>query len=118
MSSGGGDFDSTDSLGSCALHWAAGNGHLDVCRYLVEVCGADPATRCTQGRADGRQALHWAARNGRVRVMEWLVREQAVDVNDSMLDGTTAFHLAVWRGQVGAAAWLAWSGADTRAVNR
>ena len=75
-----------DSLGSCALHWAAGSGHLEVCRYLVEqapeALRLPVGTRCETGRADGRHALHWAARNNQIRVMEWLVSEHKMSVND------------------------------------
>ena len=31
--------------GSTALMWAAGAGHVDVCRFLVEECGANPLSR-------------------------------------------------------------------------
>ena len=109
---------SVDALGSCALHWAAGNGHLECCQFLVDKAQVDPSVRCTQGRADGRHALHWASRNGHIDVMEWLVSKHGLDVNDPTFDGTTPFHWAVWRGEVEAAAWLARRGANTTARNR
>jgi ankyrin repeat protein len=31
-----------DRHGSSALMWAAGSGHLQVCKYLVEVLGVPP----------------------------------------------------------------------------
>mmetsp|Transcript_13895 Transcript_13895/g.32803 ORF Transcript_13895/g.32803 Transcript_13895/m.32803 type:complete len:235 (-) Transcript_13895:639-1343(-) len=87
----------TDRHGSTALHFAAGAGQLEVCRYLVERCGVAPDQSCTTGRRDLRQALHWAARNGQLRVCHWLVARKGVDVNAVTRDGTNAFHWAVWQ---------------------
>ena len=44
--------------GSPALHWAAGGGHLGICRVLKEKGASLQHTR-----RDGRNALHWAARS-------------------------------------------------------
>ena len=54
-----------DRHGSTALHWAAGGGHMHVCRWLLEEAQADALH--TQP-ASGRNALHWAARNGHAEV--------------------------------------------------
>ena len=63
-----------DPNGSGSLLWAAGGGHLHVCRYLVESCGVDPATTADSSGArrgyKGRSALHWASRNGHLDVVE------------------------------------------------
>merc|ERR1712232_1183336 len=40
----GWDPKTRDKNGCPALLWAAGNGHLDVCQYLVHSCGLDPNT--------------------------------------------------------------------------
>lgn len=106
-----------DRHGATALHWAAGMGHLEVCRWLVEHAGVDPDERCTSGRADGRTALHWAARNGKLEVVRWLVVEHRLDPDTQTNDGTSPFHWAVWQQQHRVCRWLRDAGADTSAVN-
>ena len=86
---------STDHNGSCALHWAAGSGALDVCKFLVETLGEDPNRKQIK---DGRTAMHWAARNGRVEVCKWLHENHHVSINQPTFDGTTPFMWAVWGG--------------------
>lgn len=104
-----------DRHGSTALLWAAGGGHLDVCRWLVRACGVDAAER---QKRDGRCALHWAARNGRVAVCRWLVDEQRLDPDTPTRDGTVALHWAVWQRQLPAVEYLvAEAGANLHAVN-
>ena len=65
-----------DTHGSSALMWAAGNGHLEACGWLVRRGGVDPSGTA---RKDGRTALHWAARNGHLLVCQWLVQTAGVD---------------------------------------
>jgi len=84
-----------DKNGSCALHWAAGGGSLEICEYLVEVLGEDPRRRQA---SDGRTAMHWAARNAQLEVCAWLFEKHAVSVNDPTNDGTTPFMWCVWGG--------------------
>ena len=50
--------------------------------------------------------MHWAARNGRTEVCAWLHFAHGVSVDDPTSDGTTPFHLAVWRGHVDTCRWL------------
>ena len=105
-----------DRHGSNALHWAAGSGHLHVCKHLVDTCGVDPGS--TQVR-DGRNAMHWAARNGKTDVCEWLWREKGVSVDVPTIDGTTAFHWAVWQGHFATCDWLVnVASCDWRALNQ
>ena len=112
----GWDASTIDKNGACALHWAAGAGHLAVCQYLVTECGVDVAAATTKGRRDCRNALHWAARNGHTAVCEWLVG-QGLAVDSPTKDGTTAFHWAVWQRHIGTAKFLVASGANPVAVN-
>ena len=68
-----------DANGSTAWHWAAGRGHLAVCRWLHSL--SSPCPRRTVGgrfverTGAGRTALHYAARNGHLRTVQWLVVE-------------------------------------------
>lgn len=93
-----------DKHGSSALLWAAGGGHLSMCKYLVEECGVDPVKH--EQSKDGRNALHWAARNGRLDVCRWLVDKCGLPPNRGTKDGTTPFHWAVWQSQLKVCKWL------------
>lgn len=112
-----------DRNGAPGLLWAAGGGHLEVCRWLCSAEGGprvDP-TQCVQRARrgfDGRTALHYAARNGRVEVVRWLVREAGCDVNEATAEGTTAFCWACWQGQEATCRVLVQElGADPHVVN-
>lgn len=93
----------SDRHGSTAIHFAAGGGHLEACRLLVQDAHVDVATA---QRTDGRTAMHWAARNGHVAVCKWLMSVGA-DPDAATRDGTTAFHWAAWQGQIAVMEWLA-----------
>ena len=96
---------SVDRYGSTALLWAAGEGHIEVCRYLVDFCGAN--VNELRGK-DGmkRHALHWAARNGRLVVAKWLVDELGVNPDVPTGDGTTPLHFAAFNAQLHMCRWL------------
>ena len=96
----------TDRHGSCALMWAAGGGHLELCKWLVSSSvGMDPHAVQTRHKSR-RTPLHWAARNGRLHVCKWLVEECGVDPDARTVDGTSAFHFAVHWGHVDVLRWL------------
>lgn len=92
---------SLDSNGCSGLLWAAGFGHLEICKYLVDVCSVSVAKQLQQGRRgySERNALHWAARNGHLPVVKWLVEEKDLFVDLGSSDGTTALCLAAWQCQ-------------------
>lgn len=94
----------SDKHGSTALMWAAGEGHLHVCKYLVDVCGVNALEK--KGGKRMRHPIHWAARNNRTEVCEWLVKKKYVDINIGTDDGTTALHYATWTGAVETVRWL------------
>ena len=62
----------TDRNGCNALAWAAGEGHLSICQYLVEKCGVNINELSGKPKRK-RHALHWAARNGRLDVVKWFI---------------------------------------------
>ena len=104
-----GDAAAIDRHGSCALMWAAGGGHLELCRWLVSNAGLDPHAAQTHHRSR-RTPLHWAARNGHMEVCKWLVDECGVDPDVRSMDGTSAFHYAVHSGHANILYWLVgWS---------
>lgn len=94
-----------DDEGNSPLSWAAGNGYLNVCRYLVEECGMDPA-RAVGKKKRRRQAIHWSARNGHSHICEWLVISHGIDVDATTENGTTPLHFAIWMGQFDCVSWL------------
>lgn len=62
--------------GRAPLHWAARNGHLEMCRWLV-ARGAD-ANAPTN---DGTRPLHWAVWRGQLAVCHWLIEEAGADLH-------------------------------------
>ena len=88
----------TDRKGAFLVHWAAGSGHLQVLRYLVDECGCSPEEPQRGKRGfRGRTPLHWSARNGHLHVVKYLVVEHGVDLEAATVDGTTAFCWACWQ---------------------
>mmetsp|Transcript_98746 Transcript_98746/g.226904 ORF Transcript_98746/g.226904 Transcript_98746/m.226904 type:complete len:524 (+) Transcript_98746:47-1618(+) len=102
------DLTIVDRNGSNALLWAAGGGHLEVVRFLLEAA-VDPRLAVQSGRRGfaGRTALHWAARNGCLEVARLLVVESGCHKDQGTTDGTTALHWAAWQGQLDMIRWLA-----------
>ena len=101
-----------DRYGNGPLSWAAGSGHLEVCKWLVSFGGCDvnrPAKK------DGRLALHWASRNGKLDVVKYLVEgglsggsklQALTPVTAETADGDTPFMLAAWQGHLELCKWL------------
>lgn len=57
------------STGRTPLHYAARNGHIGVCRLLVERCGADSSPCCSRGGVSPLQLAVWQNRLGVVRYL-------------------------------------------------
>ena len=86
-----------DKHGNTALMWAAGAGHLDVVKWLVEEEQVDVQASNKQGRT----AVMWAAKNGRVAVLQWMLHQAPqprADVGACMKDGSRAWDWAVYGG--------------------
>lgn len=128
-----------DHHGSLLLHWAAGGGHLDLVRYLVEERGCDVnAVQVGHRSFAGRTPLHWAARHGHVAVVDYLLTSFSLSSsstddednnnnhnnNTNMVvdavtaDGTTAFCWAAWQGHVPILERLYTAGCDVQSCNR
>lgn len=79
-----------DSAGYTPLHYAARNGHSDVCEMLL-LSGANPDARTRSIKAT---PLHRAASQGHVETVEKLLKYRA-NVNLKDADGKTALHRAI-----------------------
>ena len=74
--------------GFTPLHFAALNGHLDVCKYITEITD-DKSPRCNSGSTP----LHQAALNGHLDVCKYLM-EIIDDKNPRCNDGLTPIEFA------------------------
>ena len=126
-----------DNKGATPLMWAAGGGHLDIARHLIEDCGCDPC-QSQRGKRSfaGRTALHWAARNGHIEVVRYMItlttsRDQnrgggtnfppSIPMHKLLeaktQDGTTAFGWACWQRHLQVMECLYGHGCDIHALN-
>lgn len=103
-----------DRHGSRAEHWAAGGGHLDCLRFLLEECHVkaahDTSSICPPNkrprRRDGKTCLHYAARNGRIECLEYLLTVSKMDLECATGEGTTPFHMACYGGHLSSVRYL------------
>ena len=92
-------FTTKDRNGSTAEHWAAGSGHLECLRFLVEEGKTqEPPTKMR--RREGKTSLHYAARNGHLDCIRYLVEERGYSLRAASGDGTTPFHMACFGGNL------------------
>ncbi|XP_035380821.1 transient receptor potential cation channel, subfamily N, member 1 [Electrophorus electricus] len=80
--------------GSCPLHLAAGGGHTEVTKVLL-----DAGASATEEDSDGMTAVHLAARNGHTHILEVLKANVSLKITSSKT-GLTALHVAACFGQV------------------
>lgn len=131
-----------DKKGSTPLHYAAGNGHIEICRFLLQTVseqgeGTDSSNyrgnnSCCKingiaatssyaniaNKTQGRTALHWAARNGHLAVCKLLVEDFGANPDPLAKGDVTPLQLAVWRGHIHVCFWLSTPGTvDKHFVN-
>lgn len=101
--------------GRTGLHWAARNGHLRACRWLV-AHGADANARTV----DGTCALHWAVWRGELGVAQYLVDEAGADLHSTNHFGCNAIQWAAQSdsGDLRMCRWLRDRGLDIKLLNR
>ena len=88
-----------DKHGNTPLMWAAGAGHLDVVRWLIEEQSVDVEDRNKQGRS----ALMWAAKNGQLAVVRWMLEDAPLpraSASAQMKDGSRAWDWAIYGGDL------------------
>lgn len=81
-----------DKEGRTPLHFAAQNGHLDVCNLLIQQgCHPDDQDQVKY------TALHRASSQGHTEVIEFLIDKHCnIDIQDE--NGNAAIHEAAWHG--------------------
>jgi ankyrin repeat protein len=106
----------TDRHGSMAEHWAAGGGHLECLKLLLETkqtemtrimfeeeeeeeFGFVPPKK-KRRRRDGKTCLHYAARNGQLDCVRYLVEDQQMDLHEASGEATTPLHMACYGGHL------------------
>ena len=82
-----------DSYGRNGIHMAAGNGHAQIVKLLVDA-GADAAAE----NAEGSTPLHWACLNGHVDIVEFLL-DKGAKLSACNKAGRTPFDEAISRDQ-------------------
>ncbi|CAK9049053.1 unnamed protein product [Durusdinium trenchii] len=106
-------LNASDHNGCSCFHWAAGNGHLQLCDFLLDLRAALEGTTWNQ-----RTALHYAARNGQTEVCQWLVTKRAEPFALAR-DEVSPLQLAVWQNHLETSRWLVErAGADPLQRNR
>ncbi|KAG6454089.1 ankyrin repeat domain-containing protein 39 [Manduca sexta] len=79
-----------DNSGYTALHYAARNGHVDICKTLL----SNGALIDSQTRTGKATPLHKAAAAGKVEAVKFLIQSGA-NIRLQDIDGETALHKAV-----------------------
>jgi ankyrin repeat protein len=97
----GAQVNATCNSGLAPLHYAAIKGHVDILHLLVEN-GSDLDMQADRGM----RTLHFAAVKGQLPIVQELVCKFHVQINDRVLDGSTALWLAKLNNHPETAAFL------------
>ena len=81
--------------GNTCLHLAALDGHLDLCKTLIEKHNLD----VHMADNDGWTALHFSARNGNYELLKYFV-DMRSDVDLKTIDGKNCLHIAARNGHL------------------
>ncbi len=89
------DVNARDDQGMTSLMYAAGEGNIEIVRYLVKECSANVEA---QDDHQGMTVLMHAAKRGNIGVVIYLVKECGVHVEVKDYDGRTALMIAISSG--------------------
>jgi ankyrin repeat protein len=99
----------TGKDGATVLHWAAcgvgrnwigTGGSTEICHYLLELVGSDPAVVDATTRNTGATPFMWAAWSGSIDAARLLVEEGGANARHVNSQGQTAAHWAAAAGQL------------------
>jgi ankyrin repeat protein len=85
---------SYEFYGMTCLHAAAANGHLDVCRLLIDKGAQLEAIAC-----DGVNPLQYAAFHGRIEIVR-LLCDRGADIEAQTKSGWRTLHIAAFSGNI------------------
>lgn len=108
----GADVNARALNGSTALHWAAGNGHVEACEALLSH-KADPLILTSTwfsnsiGKSSGQSAAHWASESNHIDIVNLLNHYSPASLVAVDERGRTAKDLALSEGHVQTAKLLA-----------
>ena len=101
--------------GRTPLHWAATNGHFEVCKLIIDgTSNKNPA----EIEYDGNTPLHWAASYGHLEVCQ-LIMDNVTDKNPAnRYEGETPFHFAAKQGQLAICHLMLENLSNTQAIGK
>lgn len=85
------DKEAKSNRGYTSLHLASDNGHLEIVKYLVEICCADSEAKSNGGWT----ALHFASYSGHLEIVRYLVEVCHVDKEEKTNGGQKAYDVAL-----------------------
>ena len=83
------------TCGMNCLHIAASNGHLDLCKTLINKHKFDVNMKDSEGFT----ALHFAAEHGSYELVK-LFADKGTDIHLKTEDGMNCLHIASWNGHL------------------
>lgn len=109
------DVEAHDSQGYCALHYACGEGHIDVALFLLQKCNADIESR----NNDGLTPIMCAVQQGHEKVASALLEVNPRCIAATNNSGDTCLHYAtISEGGVSMLEMLLRNGADPYIKNK